>query len=247
MNYDKLLEELVGKVDFDKYDAFSTSKYCHYTKIGDKEVALIWCHYDSEELLAKDYENNLELKERLKIAKKRGARLPATISVLKSNSYLFQIQERVMGKKLAYYEILSDKTKVEDFIDVLKTIDIMTEEGINVDQGYNCLVDDDGHINLFDLYLVPKREFRVNSKPYLFHDMIFREPTYPNEDDIKKLIIIIRKIIKACAIYFNDNNLDRETIYKEIMNVIKNYSFISMEDKDKLINEILDETLQITK
>ena len=247
MNYDKLLEELVKNVDFEKYDAFSTSKYCHYTKVGDKDVALIWCHYDSEILLEREYESHKELQKRLIEAKRIGARIPATLSVLRSGEHLFQLQERVMGKKLGYYEILANKTKVEDFIEVLKTIDIMTETGINVDQGYNCLVDDEGHINLFDFYLTPPKKFRVNSRPYLFHDMIFREPAYPKEEDIIVLISILRKLVKACAIYFNENNLDRETIYKEIMNVIKNYSFISMKDKDKLINEILDETLQITK
>jgi hypothetical protein len=247
MNYDKLLEELVKNVDFEKYDAFSTSKYCHYTKVGSKDVAFIWCHYDNKELLDRDSESFKELQKRINEAKKRGARLPGILSVLKSGDHLFQLQERVMGKKLGYYEILAEKTRVEDFIEVLKTIDIMAETGINVDQGYNCLVDDEGHINLLDCYLTLPKQFRVNARPYLFHDMIFREPQYPKEEDIKVLIKILRKLVKACAIYFNENNLDRETIYKEIMNVIKNYSFISMEDKDKLINEILDETLQITK
>lgn len=247
MDYDKILEDLVKNVNFEKHDHFSTSKYCYYINVGKKDLAFIWCHYDSKDLLNQDYEKAGVLQERLVEANKRGAKLPRLLSFVKTKTHLFQLQERVMGRKLEYYETLINKTKVSDFIDVLRTIDIMTEVGINVDQGYNCLVDDDGHINLFDCYLTPPKEFKVNAKPYLFHDMIFREPEYLKEDDIKGLKKVIEKWVKACAIYFNENGLDRETIYREIMLTIKEYSFISMDEKDKLINEILDETLQFAK
>lgn len=247
MNYDKILERIVNDVNFSEYDAFSTSKYCHYITIKGKELALIWQSYDSDVLMGKDLDAIRELRARVAVAVEMGARLPRLHSFLKRDNYIFQIQDRAMGKKFAYYEILASKTTVEDFIEVLKTIDIMYEVGLNIDQGYNCMVDDDGHINLFDYYLTLPRNYKVNSRPYLFHDLIFREPQNVSEDDIKELKKIMRKLVKACVIYFHQNGLKREVIYAEIMKIIKDYSFISMEEKNYLINEIMDETLQIAK
>jgi len=237
MNYDRLLAELIKRINFSKYDAFSTSKYCSYFEYKGKEFALVWEHIDYEPRLKKDYEQTLELKERLVKAKEDGARIPLILSTVKTGEYLFQLQERVPGKKIGFYEILDTKTPVSEFVEFLKTIDILNKHGISIDQGNNCLVDDDGMVNLFDCIVTKVQEKSVNSKPYTFKQYVLKEPEYYKEEDIEVLTRILRKWIKACIIYFSENNLDN--IRDEIYSTIKDYAFISTEDKYQLIDEEL--------
>ena len=237
MNYDRLLAELIKRINFSKYDAFSTSKYCSYFEYKGKELALVWEHIDYEPRLTRDYEDVLKLKDKLEEAKKDGARVPAILSTVKTGEYLFQLQERAHGIKFGFYETLADKTPVSEFVEFLRTIDILNKHGISIDQGNNCLVDEDGTINLFDCINSKVQDKKVNSKPYTFKQYLLKEPEYLSEEDIKKLIIILRKWIKACIIYFSENNL--ENIREERYSTIKDYAFISTEEKYQLIDEEL--------
>ena len=245
MNYKKILEELSKNVNFSKYDAFSTEKKCHYINYNGVEYALIWQTVKLDKI--DEYIENLEeLKKRIDESKKSGARLPAILAIYSENNHVFQLQEKVDGKKLGYYEILDKKTTIDDFIELLITFDVMNLNGLTVENGRNCLVDDDGHINLIDCTLAKKDE-RHNARPDLFKRIVFPEPYDYSEKDVVVLKRILEKWIIACAKYFSMFNMDREDIYLEIDLTIKNYSFISIQDKKALINDVLGKTLQITK
>ena len=80
MEFDKILEDLAKNVNFNKYDAFSTEKKCHYIKYKKAEYALIWQRVKPEKM--KEYLENLEeLKKRIDDSKKNGARLPAILAI----------------------------------------------------------------------------------------------------------------------------------------------------------------------
>ena len=51
MDYNKILEELAKNVNFNKYDAFSTDKKCHYITYKNKEYALIWQKVKVDDLI----------------------------------------------------------------------------------------------------------------------------------------------------------------------------------------------------
>ena len=245
MDYTKLLEELSKNVNFSKYDAFSTEKKCHYITYKDKEYALIWQTVKVDDM--NKYLSDLrELKKRIDIAKNNGAKLPAILAIYQENNHVFQLQERVKGRKMGYYEVLDQKTTVEDFIELLITFDVMSLSGLTVDSGRNCFIDDEGHINLFDCKLA-KRDDRHNARPELFKRLVFPEPYDYNENEVLALRRILEKWIVACVKYFSMCNMDREIIYDEVDLTIRNYSFISIPEKKKLINDILDKTLQKRK
>lgn len=245
MNYDKVLETLAKNVKFSKYDAFSVEKKCHYVTLDGKEYALMWQTVKVDKINEMMDELN-ELKKRIDEAKKSGARLPSILAIYKDNNHIFQLQEKVNGKKFDYYEILDQKTSVDDFIELLITFDLMSLNGLSIETGHNCYVDEDGHINLFDCIL-SKKDDRHNARPELFKRIVFPEPNDYKEEDVEILKRILEKWIIACAKYFSMFNTDREDIYIEIDLTIKNYSFISMQDKKALINDVLGKTLQITK
>ena len=250
MDYNLILRNLAKNVDFSKYDAFSTEKRCHYITYDNKEYALMWQTVKADDM--KDYlENLFELQKRIMEAKRSGARLPAILAVYRDKNHVFQLQEKVNGKKLGYIELLDQKTTVDDFIELLITFDVMSLTGLTIEPGRNCYVDDDGHINLFDCK-VTKVDERHNARPELFKRLVFPEPLEEtNEEETAVLKRILEKWVIACAQYFNSclNPEDdkREVIYDEIDLTIKNYSFITMEEKRKLINDVLDRTLQKEK
>ena len=66
-------------------------------------------------------------------------------------------------------------------------------------------------------------------------------------EEVLALKRILEKWIVACVKYFSMCNMDREIIYDEVDLTIRNYSFISIADRKKLINDILDKTLQKCK
>ena len=237
MDYDRLLNELIGRIDFAKHDAFSTSKYCSYFKYKDEDLALIWQPFDTEELQDRECERIHELKEKVDDAKKDGAKIPAILSYTKAGKYVFQLQERVHGKKIEYLEILADKTEVSEMIELLLTLDIMNRHGVAIDQGYNCLVDEDGSINLFDTYVAKVNPKPVNSKPWFFSQFVIREPKDLTTEGIEVLRKIIKKWIKACVTYFKDVELPN--IRDEVYSTVKDLSFISTEEKYQLIDEEL--------
>ena len=245
MEFDKILENLAKNVSFNKYDAFSTEKKCHYIKYNGVEYALMWQTVKQDAM--KDYLTNLEtLKERIDIAKANGARLPAILAIYQDGKHVFQLQEKVNGKKMGYYEILDEKTTIDDFVELLITFDIMSLNGLTIDSGKNCNVDDEGHINLFDCVLT-KIDTRHNAKPELFKRVVFPEPHDYSEEDALVLRRILEKWVTACVKYFSICDMERDIIYDEVDLTIKNYSFISKEEKKKLINDIIDRTLQKKK
>ena len=247
MDYNKILESLAKNVKFSKYDAFSTEKRCHYITLEDKEYALMWQTVKVDKM-NEMMDNLSELKKRIDEAKKSGARLPAILAIYKDNNHIFQLQEKVNGKKFGYYEILDQKTSVEDFVELLITFDLMSLYGLSVESGRNCYVDEDGHINLFDCVLAKKDDRHShNAKPEMFKRIVFPEPDDYTEKDCVVLKRILEKWIVACVKYFSMCNMDEETIYDEIDLTIKNYSFISKDEKKELIKDVLGRTLQKKK
>lgn len=245
MDYNKILEHLSKNVKFSKYDAFSNEKKCHYITFEGIEYALIWQTVKVDEMNEK-IDNLNELKKRIDEAKKSGAKLPAILAIYKDNSHIFQLQEKVNGIKLGYYELLAQKTTVDDFVELLITFDLMNLNGLSIEPGRNCCVDEDGHISLFDCSLA-KVDNRHNARPEMFKRLVFPEPNDYKDDDVPVLKRILEKWIEACVKYFSLFKDDREEIYDEIDLTIKNYSFITFEEKKKLINDVLGRTLQIKK
>lgn len=250
MDYNKILEELAKNVNFNKYDAFSTEKKCHYITYKNKEYALIWQKVKVDDM-DKYLDNLKKLKEKIDLAKNGGARLPAILAIHQRDNHVFQLQEKVNGKKFGNIELLDEKTTVEDFIELLITFDEMNFHGLTVDSGKNCFVDEEGHINIFDCILAkdedPKLQIRYNARPELFKRLVFPEPYNYTEEEVEVLKRILEKWIMACARYFSNANMDREVLFDEIELTIKNYSFISLEEKRALINDVLDRTLQKRK
>lgn len=245
MEFDKILEDLAKNVNFNKYDAFSTEKKCHYIKYDGVEYALMWQTVKPDNM--KDYLTNLNLlKERIDLAKSKGARLPAILAIHQDGRHVFQLQEKVDGKKMGYYEILDEKTTVDDFIELLITFDIMSLNGLTIDSGRNCYVDDDGHINLFDCVLT-KVDTRHNAKPELFKRLVFPEPHNYSEEDVLVLKRILEKWITACVKYFSMCDMEKDIIFDEVDLTIKNYSFISMDEKKKLITDEINKTIGVKK
>ena len=242
MDYNKLLEELAKNVNFSKYDAFSSEKKCHYIKYNNQEYALMW-QTVKVDAMNKYLDDLNELKKRIDDAKNNGARLPAILAIYKDDNHVFQLQEKVNGKKFGYYELLDQKTTVNEFIELLITFDIMSLSGLTIENGKNCFVDDEGHISLFDCKLA-KKDDRHNARPELFKRLVFPEPYDYNEQEVLALKRILEKWIVACVKYFSMCNMDREIIYDEIDLTIRNYSFISISERKKMINDILDRTLQ---
>lgn len=250
MNYKKILETLSKNVNFSKYDAFSTDKKCHYITYDGVEYALLWQTVKEDKM--KQYLDDLfELQKRIFEAKRSGAILPAILAVHRDKNHVFQLQEKVPGKKLGYIELLDQKTTVEDFIDILVTFDLMNLNGLTVNYGHNCNVDDEGHLYLFDCNLakVDKKQ-NYNTRPELFKKVVFPEPNITDEEipAIKPVLErILTKWITACAKYFSSYEEEPEIIYDEIDLTIRNYSFLSLEEKKTMINDILGKTLQIKK
>ena len=99
MDYSKLLEKLAKNVNFSKYDAFSTEKKCHYITYNNKEYALMWQTVKVDQM--NKYLSDLnELKSRIEEAKNNGARWPSILAVYRDNNHVFQLQEKVNGKKI---------------------------------------------------------------------------------------------------------------------------------------------------
>ena len=248
MEFDKILEDLAKKINFNKYDAFSREKKCHYIKYKGVEYAFLWQTVKPDDM--KKYLEDLEkLKGRIDAAKEMGARLPAILSIYHDKNHVFQLQEKVNGKKFGAIELLDEKTRVEDFIELLITFDAMSLNNIKIDNGKNCFIDDEGHINLFDCVNDDQKpQAEHNARPELFKRLVFPEPQYYTEEQIPVLTRILEKWITACAKYFYGRcEMYKEIIYDEIDLTIKNYSFISRDEKKKMINDILDKTLQKSK
>ncbi len=244
MNYKKLLEDLSKNVNFSRYDAFSTEKKCHYIKYDGDEYAFIWQTVNANDM--EDFMKDLyELQRRINEAKEDGAKIPAILSIYKDRNHVFQLQEIVYGKKFEYIELLDEKTTVDDFVELLITLDIMNNHGIDIELGHNCKIDEEGHISIYDLTL--EKEGKVNANPDLFRKLIFREPEYYKEENVEVLKRILEKWVRACAIYFRSKNLNKEDIENEIESTIKDYSFISMKDKKEMVNNILNKSLQKVK
>lgn len=245
MDYNKILEHLSKNVKFSKYDAFSNEKRCHYITFEGVEYALIWQTIKVDKM-NETLDNLNELKRRIDEAKKSGAKLPAILAIYKDNNHIFQLQEKVNGIKIGYYELLDQKTTVNDFVELLITFDLMNLNGLSVESGRNCCVDEEGHISLFDCVLAKVND-RHNARPEMFKRLVFPEPNDYKDSDIPVLKRILEKWIIACAQYFSMCNIDKEEIYDEIDLTIKNYSFMTHEEKKNLINDVLGKTLQIKK
>ena len=245
MDYKKVLEELSKNVNFSKYDGFSREKKCHYIKYDNVDYAFIWQTVNPNNM--KEFMKDLnELKKRIDEAKVDGAKLPSILAIYTDKNHVFQLQEKVYGKKFEYIEILDEKTTVDDFIELLITFDIMATHGIDVNPGRNCMVDENGHISIYDLVLA-KEKNKVNANPDFFKKLVFQEPDYFTEENIEVLKRILEKWIQACVIYFKGRNLDRIDIETETELTIRNYSFISIKDKKEMVNNVLNKSLQKVK